>query len=373
MTRLPVPDSDADLGEMDSDEEFSFPPAERKVFTQPVDLSVQTLVEQWQNEVLTLPEIQREYVWDNPKASRLIESLLLNIPIPVLYFAETAEAKYEIIDGHQRVRSIARFVGNEFMLGGLAILREYKHKRFHELPEREQRFLKMRTLRAVIISVDSHPSMKFEVFERLNTGSISLNAQELRNSLYRGPFNKKLHDWVKDASLRGLIGTRSPRKRMVDEELLLRFFALRSLLGSYRTPLKRFLNDYMGSVQAASDEELGDLEALFHSTVERVDRLIGRSAFRIVDGSGRIVESTFNRALFDAQMVAASWITGENDSMGRAAVIGELAGLFQNADFLDAIRRATGDRARTLRRVRETVGAFQRAGLELTVPFDLSR
>src|SRR5688500_10781424 len=99
MARKTDEEAAADLGEMEGEEQFTFPPAERKVVTQPVDLSIQTLSEQWDNKFLYLPEIQREYVWDNGKASRLVESLLLNIPIPVLYFAETSEAKYEIIDG----------------------------------------------------------------------------------------------------------------------------------------------------------------------------------------------------------------------------------------------------------------------------------
>ena len=160
-------DADQDLGEMEGEEDFLFPPAERKVVTQPLDLSVQTLTEQWNNKVLLLPDIQREYVWDNAKASRLIESLLLNIPIPVLYFAETHDAKYEIFDGHQRVRSIVNYLSDVFALSGLAVLREYRGKRFSQLPEREQRFLKMRTLRTILISIDSHPNMKFEIYERL--------------------------------------------------------------------------------------------------------------------------------------------------------------------------------------------------------------
>ena len=82
----------------------------------------------------------------------------------------------------------------------------------------------MRMVRAVIISHDSHPTMKFEIFERLNSGSMSLNPQELRNSIYRGPFNQMLRQLVTDQSFRNLIGTRHPRPRMLDEELLLRFF-----------------------------------------------------------------------------------------------------------------------------------------------------
>ena len=115
-----------DLGELDDSESSSLPLEERKVFTQPLDLSVQTLVEQWTLDVLVLPEIQRQYVWDDGKASRLVESLLLKIPIPVLYFAETEEAKFEIIDGHQRVRSIARYMRNEFALSGLPFLKGFK-------------------------------------------------------------------------------------------------------------------------------------------------------------------------------------------------------------------------------------------------------
>ena len=120
--RMEEYDAPADLGEIEGEEDFVFPPNERRLITQPLDLSIQTLLEQWDNKLLILPEIQREYVWDNGKASRLIESLILNIPIPVLYFSETQEAKYEIIDGHQRVRSIVRYLNNDFVLSGVAAI-----------------------------------------------------------------------------------------------------------------------------------------------------------------------------------------------------------------------------------------------------------
>jgi hypothetical protein len=367
-------DRDQDLGELDGEEEFVFPPAERKVVTQPVDLSVQTLVEQWKSNVLVLPEIQREYVWDNGKASRLIESLLLNIPVPVLYFAETPEAKYEIIDGHQRVHSIARFVSNEFPLASLGVLREYRGSRFHHLPEREQRFLRMRTLRAIIISIDSHPTMKFEIFERLNTGSISLNAQELRNSIYRGKFNKLLRELVTNANFRAIIGTKTPRKRMVDEELVLRFFALHDNLGTYRPPLKRLLNDFSDAQRMIDDIRLAEFRALFESTIARVRALIGENAFRLIDTTGKALESAVNRALFDAQMLSCSWVQSDLPvAEYRKRVQREVASLNNSPDFLDAIQRATGDRSRTLRRVRDIVDALKRAGVPMDVPFSLAK
>ena len=352
--------SDLDLGEMDTDEEFTFPPAERRVITQPLDLSVQTLVDQWNTRLLILPDIQREYVWDNAKASRLIKSLLLNIPIPVLYFAETEEAKYEIFDGQQRVVSIVNYLNGGFALTGLAVLQEYKNLRFVQLPEREQRFLKMRTLRTILISVDSHPNMKFEIYERLNTGSILLNAQELRNSIYRGRFNDLLHELAKLNSFRSIIGTKTPRRRMVDQEAILRFFAMRSGLETYRTPLKRFLNEYMSANRNVAEEQINNLRATFTSASDKAKYILGASAFRVGD------DNDVNRALLEAQLLAFSWVS-EPPNPERARR--EVTLLFQDEGFLNSIQRATGDRARrTLKRLRDTVGALQRAGATVNAP-----
>lgn len=361
------PESETDLGENDSTAVDDFPPPERKVITQPYDLSIKSLVEQWDDESLELPEMQREYVWDNPRASRLIESLLLNIPIPVLYFAETDEVKWEVIDGHQRIRSIVRFVKNEFALSSLQVLGDLNRRRFHQLPDREQRFLERRTLRAVVISNESHPNMKFEIFERLNTGAVVLNAQEIRNSLFRGVFNTLLRNLVTDEDFRLSIGTKAPRKRMVDEELLLRFFALRETLATYRPPLKRTLNTYMGTQRDADEEVLHMHNITFAETMTRVRDMFGDSAFREIDQQGRPVERSVNRALFDAEMLALSWATGQT-SATRREMIRAVASLFGSQDFRDAISLATGDRLRTLTRVRLMVEALEESGMEFTVP-----
>ena len=357
-----------DLGELDDSESSSLPLEERKVSTQPLDLSVQTLVEQWTLDVLVLPEIQRQYVWDDGKASRLVESLLLKIPIPVLYFAETEEAKFEIIDGHQRVRSIARYMSNEFALSGLPFLKEFNAYRFHQLPPREQRFLKMRTLRAVIIGVESHPAMKFEIFERLNTGAISLNAQELRNSTYRGALNRALRELASEESFRTLIGTKQPRKRMVDEELVLRFLALSDGLESYRPSLKRFLNRFMECHRLDGPAYIERAMQEFRLTAERAVSLFGRSAFRIIGHDGVPLERNVNRALYDAEMLACRWLTADPMNDDSTTLFGAIGDLCKNTDFLDAIGRATGDRSRTLIRVRMMVQAFKDAGLAVDKP-----
>jgi len=373
-------DDENDLDESDGDEPIDFPPVERKINTQPYDLSVQTLLEQWNDKLLGIPEIQREYVWDNGRASRLIESLLLNIPVPPLYFSETHDARFEVIDGHQRVRSIARYLSNEFGLSGLRVLGDQKGKRFHQLPEREQRFLKTRSLRVVIITHDSHPTMKFEVFERLNTGGISLNAQELRNSLYRGSFNRDLKVLVKAEAFRTCIGTKTPRQRMVDEELILRFFAMRDSLEGYRPPLKRLLNEYMGKHRDADDGWLEPQRAIFTRTMTELARVLGRQAFRLIDTAGNSLRDEngkplprgVNRALFDAQSLAFSWVREPVPDAKRAEIVQRVSQALNNEETLDAVRRATGDRKRILDRVKAMVSALEAAQIEVDAPATLN-
>jgi hypothetical protein len=354
--------------DISAQEEVDFPPAERKVITQSYDLSVSTILDQWDNEQLILPRIQREYVWDNPRASRLVESLLLNIPIPVLYFAEDDDARWEIIDGHQRIVSVVRYLKNEFALSSLDVLGHHNRLRFHQLPDREQRFLKTRQMRAVVISPESHPNMKFEVFERLNTGAIVLNAQELRNSLYRGDFNELLHALVHDSDFRACIGGTNPRKRMVDEEFILRFFALREGLSDYRPPLKRFLNTYMRDRRNPDEETLAEMRELFEWTVLRVRTVFEEKAFRKLDRRGHVTERAPNRALFDAQMLAFSWTDTEEVEEKRADIAKAFRGLYADSAFDDAISLATGDRSRTLFRVRAAVSTLKTAGVEVDAP-----
>jgi hypothetical protein len=291
----------------------------------------------------------------------------------VLYFAEDEDGKWEVFDGHQRILSVVRFLKNEFRLSSLTVLAEFNGSRYHQLPERERRFLTTRMMRAVVISIDSHPNMKFEIFERLNTGAVILNAQELRNSLYRGSFNAMLRELVKDKTYRECIGTASPRKRMVDEEFALRFFALRNDLSGYRPPLKKFLNDYMRTVQNAPDDELYTLRRSFTQTVTRIRDVWGASAFKVTDRRGRATERAPNRALFDAQMIAFDLVpTSEATSEHRKEIIQEFAKLFRTDDFIDSISLATGDRTRTHARVRESLLALQRAGINVKLPAGLA-
>jgi hypothetical protein len=359
-----VADEDQDLGERDHEEPVEYSDSERVIHTQGYDLSVSTLKDQWDDKTLVLPDFQREYVWDNPKASRLVESLLLNIPIPPLFFSETEEAKHEVVDGYQRVFSLVRYLDNQFALSGLRISDELKGLRFHQLPDRAQRHLRTRVIRAIIISADSSATMKFEVFERLNTGGVSLNAQEIRNAISSGKFNDMLRDLESDRNFRVCIGTEKPRRRMVDRELVLRFFALEENLASYKPPLVRLLNDYQRDHRNPPDEWIVRQRERFESTMKLISNVMGIAAFRVIESNG-MVERSVNRALFDAETIVFANVNVA-EALDRAeTIVSNINHLFVDKDFLDAIRRATGDRSRTMQRVRQVIQAFESSGVSV--------
>ena len=362
------------MPELEDDFTEATPPlslSDRRLLTQPYDLSVTTLLEQWGDGTLVLPEIQRSYVWDNSRASSLVESLLLNVPIPVVYFAEDDDGttlRYLVIDGHQRIQSLSRFANNEFALSGLRVLSELNKKRFHQLSERDQRTIKTRVLRAIIIQADSDPMMKFEVFERLNTGSIALNSQEVRNSTHRGPMTELVKDLTLNSWFRSCIGTAKPRGRMVDNELILRYLAIRSAPDRYRPPLKRFLNTFLEHANKAAEAELDETATNFSDAAQRVHAALGSGAFRSVDRTGTPTDRAINRAIAEAELVAFSWVGQTPNEVSDMApqIASNIGELFENDDFLDSIQRATGDRSRTLRRLEMIREALLASGLTLS-------
>lgn len=221
--------------------------------------------------------------------------------------------------------------------------------------------------------------MKFEVFERLNTGGIVLNAQELRNSIYRGTFNKRLKELVKNKVLRSCLGTKTPRRRMVDEELVLRWFAMADEIANYRPPLNRFLNDYMEKHKDETEDWLSEKEKSFIETMIRIERLLNGQAFRLIDVDGKPLKDAegkplprgVNRALFDAQAMAFSWVTSSLKEENKKLVIRSIAEVLQKEVLQDAVRRATGDRARVRLRIKLMVEALENSGLHLNVPKEL--
>ena len=338
---------------------------ERKLVTQPYDYSVDQLVSHVEKGKILLIDVpyQREYVWDDSKASRLIESLLLNVPIPVCYFAENEDGSWEVIDGLQRVHSIARYLDGRFVLRGLSVLTELNGKRFGELPGRDQRRIESRTLRFVVITEESHPDIKFDVFERLNTGAVKLTAQELRNCIYRGAFNDALHDLAEDKAFRDAIG-RPRDARMRDEEMVLRFFALHSGLPNYRPPITQLLNEYMRENRSRSPSATD--QRLFKSTMKIIGDVFGGTAFRMTRDDK--VTANVNRALYDAVAISIGFANRSQLLKRAVEVKREHAKLLNDAKFVPLVGRATADRSRMLGRIRMYTNMLKVCGIGTDLP-----
>lgn len=337
---------------------------ERKLVTQPYDLGVKGITSDIAEGRISLNIVyQRKYVWDSGKASRLIESLLLNVPIPVCYFAEDETGVYEVIDGLQRLQTILNYVNGEFALSGISVLGELEGKRFQDLAPRDRRRLENRTIRCIVITDDSHPDIKFDVFERLNTGAASLTAQELRNCVYRGQFNDYLKDLAIQPFFEEIVGSFS-NKRMEREELILRFFALVDDLEAYKPPLRQFLNQYIRDHRkSAPSTQLVDL---FEETCRTISKVFGTTPFK-VPGSTLPV----NRAFFDAVIVAIAR-SNQHEVLERAGQVNAIvAELLADERFKASIGRATADRQRMLYRVGIMAERLRGIGVTVDLPVGL--
>lgn len=356
----PIVELDKESQTPDPDE---VPIRERRLFTQPYDLVVQALIEQIESGTIFLrpksdrPSFQRHYVWTDILASRLIESMLLNVPIPPCYLSQNEEFELDVIDGQQRLYSIYRFMDNQFPLAGLEVLTELNSLRFHQIPSKLQRQLKTHTLRCVLITNESHPEIKFDVFERLNSNTVPLNAQELRNSIYRGTLNALLGDVVTHEPWLEILGRRVPDKRMRDEELALRFYAFWIHgLKSYRTPQKHWLNEAARAGMKYTQKKCKDLHDIWTGAVNTsLVWFEPEECFRRpVVGK----KTAVNRALFDLIMLSAAHCEVNGIQEKRTTFRRKYEALLQDELFEDLISRAVDHTSRTNRRFKMWEAVF---------------
>lgn len=345
----PIYEVDEDSNEPDPDE---IPIRDRKVVTQPYDIAIEALVSQVNNGTIFLrplsdrPRFQRSYVWNDSLASRLVESILLNVPIPPCYLSQNEDYELDVIDGQQRIYSLFRFVENQFKLRDLKVLTELNGLHFFELSSKLQRQLATHSLRCVLITNQSHPEIKFDVFERLNTNTVPLSAQELRNCIYRGPLNEMLGELAADDRWLAIMNKKRPDKRLRDEELILRFFAFQVLgVDSYKTPQKAWLNEAALTGQKMTTKKIAGLRELWFASLTNVEILFDPStAFR--RGGSRAI----NRALFDLIMHTAAQVTEEDCAENKARFATAYSKLLADEEFQDLIGRAVDHTTRTKRR-----------------------
>jgi hypothetical protein len=304
--------SSDDFLEPEGDEELAIPKADdRPVTSQISDWTISALRDKRDRGQLDLqPVFQREYVWDKrPELpSRLIESLFLEIPIPPIYFGKMPGGRLEVIDGQQRLTTLVHFVTNQFKLSRLHRMSSLNGKLFRELsPEQQEKILDT-PIRSIVIDAAGNTDLRFEIFERLNRGSMPLNEQELRNCVYRGPFNELLAELEKDTIWRKVKGGTKPEDRFKEREIILRFFAFANRLPQYNGGLKQFLNDYMGQYAPSDVQSLKAHTALFKQTMQNIYSVFGDKSARIyevdIDGTHGSWESKFSVTTLDIQASA---------------------------------------------------------------------
>ena len=328
-----APDTDADSEALDAsgEEDFHQPDG-----TSPstegadeghleVDLGEQTLVAPDKNDrslaefhrwkkngrLIVDPEWQREYVWDAKRASRLIESLLIDLPIPVIYLALDKEGRYEVIDGLQRLTSIFRFFDGEYALKDLEIRRELNGLKFAQLPESRQHKLEDSTLRTFELPARTDKDLMFLIFERLNTGGIALTDMEIRNCLYRGTLNQLIKKLARLPEFRASVNQKNIEVRMADRMLVLRFLAFYQMTyKKARRGLKKFINEFFETYKNPPEEKLNEFESVFRKAMKASHTIFGDQGFRLRragrNSSSRGGEwgSRMNAAIFQAIAVS---------------------------------------------------------------------
>jgi len=290
------------------------------VITKQSDPEIDSLYKKYKRGKLILqPSFQRGFVWDAAKSSKLIESALLDIPIPMIYLSEEDDNKEVVIDGQQRLIAFFSFIdgyfvdGKPFKLVGLKKYGNIVGKQFSQLSENYQDKIIYSQVRTITIKRESSENLKFEIFERLNTASVGLNHQELRNCIFRGKYNKLLVELSKNKEYQKMLGLDSPHKRMQDIELVLRFAAFFhvSFLG-YRAPMKQFLNKDMEKYRDISDSDAKELEKVFKQSISLVKSVFGDKSFKryYIGNKNKPAhwekKSSFNKALFDVLMFSFS-------------------------------------------------------------------
>lgn len=224
------------------------------------DFSVKELVSLVNDGIINIsPDYQRKFRWDDERQSMLVESIFLGIPVPSLFMATNPDSTWEVIDGLQRIGTIIRFVANidsnarqkvgkmdYLRLKGLEKLSEMNGYTVEELPFSLKLDFLLKPIKVITLSDKSQEQVRFDLFQRLNTGGISLTDQEIRNCVYKGDFNNLIKRLSKDERLHTLV--KKPKSASADgtyEELVLRFFAYLFNRNLFVHNVKDFLNSFM--------------------------------------------------------------------------------------------------------------------------------
>lgn len=303
------------------------------------------------------PDYQRNYVWSNTKASMLIESILLNIPIPPIYASENNDGTWVVVDGLQRLNSLHRFLKDEFILRGLETLSDLNGYKYSKLDSNVRSIIDRYDLRIILLLRSSDKDIQYDVFSRLNSGSVSLNPQELRNCLYRGKLNDLVKNELrKNQKFMRMFNLKESHNRMNDSETILRYLAFSDYfdwsnleVSNYDGRVKNIINKYMIKYNddVITKQDLERISNLFIMTIEKVYAIFHENAFRKDKDSKKV-----NRPLMDAVMLSFEKIDLNILISHKEKVTRLHNELLNDENFIDSITTATGNSSKTNYRIK---------------------
>jgi Protein of unknown function DUF262 len=330
--------------EEESDEE---PYVEFDISATPSDSSLELLSQKINSGEIIIPFYQRKFVWKIEQASKLIESFLMGLPVPQIFFFVNDSDVLEVIDGQQRLKSVnyffegyfgepdARGKRTVFKLKGLSERSEFNGKTFDDLTDKEKRRLKNATLRAINIK-QLKPSLNndsvFHIFERLNTGGTRLKPQEIRNAVYRGKIVDELRDLNDIEDWRSILGVPAPDKSQKDMELLLRLYSLFEVWNNYEKPMLVYLNHVMKRDRDFDSDRATRFKQRFKAATSLIRHAVEKP-FR--------PRGVLNAATLEAVMITIL----EHPEIDAKQLVSRYRDLMQDAIFLTSITGATTDTA----------------------------
>ncbi len=341
-------DTDIDLESNDGDPLDFWEKKQRELVTSVVDYNLSTISDLIDSGSINVdPKYQRRFRWGQDRQAKLIESFLINVPVPPVFLNEDEYGTYSVIDGKQRLLAIHSFLRGRLFLKNLEIFQDLNGLSFDSLPLKFKTVIKMRpTIRAIIILRQSDPDIKFEVFQRLNTGGVHLNAQEIRNSTYPGPLNDAILSLSENKAFHDLLGIKNKSRstihmEMRDAEFVLRFFTFHDNWKQFSGGMRRSMDFFMHTEQNASASRVDQLTSLFLNAVNCVNAYFGEFAFRRFEPTKGKYRNQVLASLYDAQMFASQGRNARISASHRASIRSKYKMLFSNSEFLKHIGSGT--------------------------------
>lgn len=357
---------DEELGQNDSTEQFEpFDP--KKVDVSITTPTLGTLITRLRHEEIDLmPDFQRSAdLWSKQAQSRLIESILIRLPIPAFYFDASNEEHWQVVDGLQRLSAIKNFVVDKTLkLQGLEFLKELDGASFDELPRTFQRRIDEFSTSVYLIKPGTPPEMKYALFHRINTGGLKLTPQEIRHAISQpvngGAASKFLAEIIDTQIVKDILG--KSNNRMSKQELILRHMAFAMFgQGEYRSSLPRFLDGAMIKIAKLPPQVLGEYSERFFTAMTLAHNLFGVHAFSksLVGGKNLV-----NKPLFEALSVCLA--EQDEDALdviltNKDHFVFNFKGLLEDSEFNEAISRSTASTAHVtlrFRLIREYIEKF---------------